>query len=124
MRVNALKTNYIKSVVIFILFTRNNTFFSISEINGQVLFSSSVGNRRIKGLKKFNMATIHELFIILSDFLNQLGYKLVHLKLKGFNKTKRFVIQLLRRSDLQIVTLCDITSKPHNGCRPKNRRRL
>ena len=113
-----------KSVIIFILFTRNNTIFSVSNLSGQVLFLISMGKGRVKGLKKLNIATIHELFTLLINYVNQFGYKLIHLKLKGFNKTKKFVVQFLKRSNLQIVTLCDITSKPHNGCQMKNRRRL
>lgn len=113
-----------KSIIVFILFTKNNTIFSISNFEGQILTWISMGKNRIKGSKKLNIATIYELFIVLVSYINKLGYKLIHLKLKGFNKTKKSVIQFFKRSNLQIVTLYDVTSKPHNGCWMKSCRRL
>ena len=83
-----------------------------------------MGKNRIKGSKKLNIAIIHELSTILINYINKFGYKLIHLKLKGFNKTKKFIIQFLKRSNLQIITLYDITPKPHNGCQLKNRKCL
>ena len=113
-----------KSITIFVLFTKNNTIFSISNSKGQVKTWISMGKNRNKGLKKLNLVTVHELFAELINYITSFGYELVHLKLKGFNKTKKLVILFFKRSKLQVMTLYDITPKPHNGCRIKNRRRL
>jgi small subunit ribosomal protein S11 len=54
----------------------------------------------------------------------ELGFLQVHLKFKGFNKNKKSVVKALSHSGLINLSLQDLTSFPHNGCRIAKRRRI
>nr|YP_009114069.1 ribosomal protein S11 [Hildenbrandia rubra]AHB62132.1 ribosomal protein S11 [Hildenbrandia rubra] len=113
-----------KSALLFLSFTKNNTIFSLTDFKGNVLHSTSLGSQSRKNVKKLNPSFSN---LVVSYFVKQitkLGYSAIHLKLSGSNKTKRTTTRIFKRSGLQIFTVQDITSNPHNGCRLSKKRRL
>ena len=110
--------------VVFVLFTLNNTLYSLTNFKGEVLFSTSAGSQRTKGLKKIIPSTIYISALKLAKHIQAKEFTHVHLKLKGLSKTKKFVIKALHHVGLEILTLQDITSFPHNGCRKGGEKRI
>ena len=57
------------------------------------------------------------------DALNK-GVKNVEILVKGQGSGRETVIRAVKRAGLKIISVQDITSVPHNGCRPPKRRRI
>lgn len=113
-----------KTGVVFILFTSNNTLYSLTNFKGDVLFSVSLGVQRTKGLKKVIPSTTHLSTLKLASYIYKENFTHLHLKIKGVSKAKKLIVKTLSQLNLQIITLQDITSFPHNGCRKKRKRRI
>jgi small subunit ribosomal protein S11 len=110
--------------VVFVLFTANNTLYSLTNFRGEVLFSISAGSLRTSNLKKIVPSTIYISALKLAKYIQAQRFTYVHLRVKGVSKTKKFVIKALHHVGLKIFTLQDVTSFPHNGCRKKRSRRI
>jgi small subunit ribosomal protein S11 len=113
-----------KTGVVFVLFTSNNTLYSLTNFKGDILFSISLGIQRTKGLKKVIPSTIHLSTLKLAHYICKENFTHLHLKVKGVSRAKKLIIKTLSQLDLKIITLQDITSFPHNGCRKKRKRRI
>jgi small subunit ribosomal protein S11 len=113
-----------KTGIVFVLFTSNNTLYSLTDFKGDVLFSTSLGIQRTKGLKKVIPSTIHLSTLKLAYHIYKENFTHLHLKVKGISKAKKLIIKTLSQLNLKIITLQDITSFPHNGCRKKQKRRI
>jgi small subunit ribosomal protein S11 len=53
-----------------------------------------------------------------------LGLKRVHVRVQGPGSGRESAIQALAAAGLQVRSIKDVTPIPHNGCRPKKRRRV
>nr|YP_010316750.1 ribosomal protein S11 [Batrachospermum sp.]UNB13403.1 ribosomal protein S11 [Batrachospermum sp.] len=113
-----------KTGIVFVLFTSNNTLYSLTNFKGDVLFSVSLGIQRTKGLKKVIPSAIQLSTLKLAYYICKENFTHLHLKTKGVSKAKKLVIKTLSQLNLRVITLQDITSFPHNGCRKKRRRRV
>lgn len=110
-----------RSVRLIILFTSNNILYSVVNIKGSTLFSTSMGSTKIKGTKKVTLTTISSSIRLAAHFINKLKIKYIYLELKGLHKNKKIVLRYLK----QFSILAVINSSPigHNGCKnPKIRR--
>jgi small subunit ribosomal protein S11 len=110
--------------VVFILFTANNTFYSLTNFKGEILFSISAGSQRTKNLKKIVSSTTYITALKLVKYLQVKEFTHIHLKMKGLSKAKKLAIKAFHYVGLEVLTLQDITSFPHNGCRKKGVRRI
>lgn len=108
------------SILIFILFTKNNMNFSLMNIKGKLFKWFSLGQKRMKGTKKLNALTSNLLTKVVINYVMKLNYSIIHLKIKGSNKYKQKTLKMLKKSSLYIVTISDLTIQPHNGCKLKN----
>lgn len=116
-------TNLKKSIVLSILFTSNNILYTLTNFYGDVLFWTSTGSKKARGLKKTTSLIVISTTKIIITYANKLGYNYVHIKLKGFGKNKKIILKSLKQSFLQILSIRDESSFPHNGCKkPKIRR--
>nr|YP_010620177.1 Ribosomal protein S11 [Gredgaria maugeana]WAX04213.1 Ribosomal protein S11 [Gredgaria maugeana] len=107
------------------LFTQNNIFLTITNFKGEVIIWKSIGSFKIKGLKKLtNTFFKNFIFLHLSNFKFCSNIKF-HIKLKGFNKSKKTFIRLLFIFLKELILSClDDSKKPLNGCKLKKKRRL
>nr|YP_010947444.1 ribosomal protein S11 [Mimica arnoldii]WGO62530.1 ribosomal protein S11 [Mimica arnoldii] len=104
-------------LIISILFTSNNIFYSISNIKGEVLFWTSSGSLKLKGSKKITSTSISFNLKSIKDFIENLDYNYIFVKIKGFNKNKKYIIKLLNQSFRNIFLVYEETLFPHNGCK-------
>lgn len=113
-----------EALILSILFTSNNILFSLTNLHGDVFYWTSTGMHKQKGVKKL---TSTSLSLIIKMILQRLEYfrciKL-HLKLKGFKKNKKLILKHFKMNGLEILSISDFTSLPHNGCKNKKHRRL
>lgn len=111
--------------VVFIQATFNNTIVTITDVKGNVLSWSSAGKMGFKGAKK---STPYAAQMISTDAANKAietaGLRTVEVKVKGPGGGRESAIRALSSTGLAVKSIKDITPIPHNGCRPRKRRRV
>nr|YP_009497129.1 ribosomal protein S11 [Psammoneis obaidii]AWT39842.1 ribosomal protein S11 [Psammoneis obaidii] len=117
------KNNFTTGVV-HIQSTFNNTIITISNLNGDTVSWASSGSSGFKGARKstpFAAQTAAEKAAL--DALTT-GMKNVEILVKGQGSGRETAIRAIEGAGLEIISIQDITSVPHNGCRPPKRRRV
>ena len=104
--------------------TFNNTVICLSDNYGNIINWSSGGKVGYKGSKKnTSFAATIASEQIAKEAIN-LGLKKVHVIVKGPGAGRESSIRSLNAAGLEILSIKDITPVPHNGCRPKKKRRI
>ena len=107
-----------------ILATFNNTLVSITDMHGNILGWSSAGRVGFKGSRK---STAYAAQQVAQDAARQAmshGMKEVEVRVKGPGSGRESAIRALQAIGLEISTIKDVTPVPHNGCRPRKKRRV
>ena len=113
-----------KLIILSILLTTNNIICSLTSLNGNILFWTSVGSKKAKGIKKMTSVSILTTIKIIISYVQYLEYQQIYLKIKGFNKNKKMILKFLNQSFFNILLVSDNTSSPHNGCKKVKKRRI
>ena len=104
--------------------TFNNTIITITDHNGGVISWSTPGVVGFNGSKK---STPFAAQIAASDAARKakdVGLQSVEVLVKGPGAGRESAIRALQASGLSVTTIKDITPLPHNGCRPRKKRRV
>ena len=110
--------------VVHIQSTFNNTIVTITNLTGDTVSWASAGSSGFKGARKstpFAAQTAAEKAAL--DALSS-GMKNVEILVKGQGSGRETAIRAVEGAGLEINSIQDITSIPHNGCRPPKRRRV
>lgn len=122
-----MKTNNnpkpIKRGRIYVTATFNNTLATITDLSGNTLAWASTGRAGFKGSRKSTPFAATSAMERLLDLAKKHGLREVELYIKGPGPGRDAALRVLRGSGLKILLIADITPIPHNGCRPKKRRR-
>jgi small subunit ribosomal protein S11 len=103
--------------------TFNNTIVSITDQKGQVIAWSSAGKCNFRGSRK---STAYAAQVVAQDAARNAmahGLKDVVIHVSGPGLGRDSAIRALQAIGLEISSIIDVTPVPHNGCRPKKRRR-
>ena len=114
----------VTSGVANILASFNNTIVSITDAKGQVIAWSSAGKCNFRGSRK---STAYAAQVVAQDAARNAmshGLKDVVIKVSGPGLGRDSAIRALQAIGLEISTIIDVTPVPHNGCRPRKRRRV
>jgi small subunit ribosomal protein S11 len=109
---------------VFISATFNNTLVTITNNTGDALSWSSSGSRGFKGTRK---STPYAAMLAVEDAAKRamsMGLKSVDVYVKGPGAGRDSSLRALRSAGLSISQIADITPIPHNGPRPKKKRRI
>ena len=104
--------------------TFNNTQVTITDMQGNVLGWSSSGRVGFKGSRKSTAFAAQQ---VAQDAARQAmshGMKEVEVKVKGPGSGRESAIRALQAIGLEISSIKDVTPVPHNGCRPRKKRRV
>lgn len=104
--------------------TFNNTIVSITDQKGQVIAWSSAGKCNFRGSRK---STAYAAQVVAQDAARNAmshGLKDVVIRVSGPGLGRDSAIRALQAIGLEIVSIVDVTPVPHNGCRPRKRRRV
>jgi small subunit ribosomal protein S11 len=107
-----------------VLASFNNTIVSITDQRGQVIAWSSAGKCGFRGSRK---STAYAAQIVAQDAARNAmshGLKDVVIRVSGPGLGRDSAIRALQAIGLEIVSIVDVTPIPHNGCRPRKRRRV
>lgn len=104
--------------------TFNNTLVTITDVNGDVLCRASAGTVGFKGTRKSTPFAAQRAVEQVAHAAKKFGLVEVEVQVKGPGTGRDAAITALQSSGLRIHSIEDVTPLPHNGCRPKKRRRV
>ena len=102
----------------------NNTIISITDQEGNVLAWASAGNVGFKGSRKSTPFAAQLAAEQAARRAQEHGLQKVDVFVKGPGSGRETAIRSLAASGLEIAGIQDVTPVPHNGCRPRKRRRV
>lgn len=102
----------------------NNTLVTITDMNGDVLCRASAGTVGFKGTRKSTPFAAQRAVEQVSAAAKKYGLVEVEVRVKGPGSGRDAAITALQGSGLRIHSIEDVTPLPHNGCRPKKKRRV
>ena len=107
-----------------ILASFNNTVVAITDLKGNVIAWSSAGKCNFRGSRK---STAYAAQVVAQDAARNAmahGLKDVQIRVSGPGLGRDSAIRALQAIGLEITSIIDVTPVPHNGCRPRKRRRV
>ena len=104
--------------------TFNNTMISITDLEGNVLAWSSAGTVGFKGTKKSTPYAAQIASYNVAKRVKDFGLRELEVLVKGPGPGRESAIRSLQAAGLAVKKVRDITPMPHNGCRPKKKRRV
>jgi small subunit ribosomal protein S11 len=122
--VKAKHAKNISAGVANILATFNNTLVTITDAQGNVIGWSTAGKVGFKGSRKSTAFAAQQ---VAQDAARQAmahGMKEVEVRVKGPGSGRESAIRALQAIGLDISVIKDVTPVPHNGCRPRKKRRV
>ena len=104
--------------------TFNNTVVTITDINGNTVAWSSAGARGFKGSRKSTPFAAQLAAEAAARRAQEHGLQKVDVFVKGPGSGRETAIRSLAATGLEIAGIQDVTPVPHNGVRPRKRRRV
>ncbi len=122
----AKKTTTVREVTtgkVYVSATFNNTLVTITDDKGNTLGWSSSGSVGFKGARKSTPYAATTAVEGLARKLMERGLREVEVYIKGPGSGRDASIRALKNTGLSIKAIADVTPIPHNGPRPRKRRR-
>jgi len=117
-------TRAVPTGIAYIKATFNNTVVTITDPRGGVIAWSSAGRAGFKGSRK---STAFAATMVGQDAARQAigrGMHEVDVRVQGAGAGRESAIRALQAAGLNVTMIRDVTPIPHNGCRPRKRRRV
>ncbi|MFC1491798.1 30S ribosomal protein S11 [Nitrospinota bacterium] len=102
----------------------NNTMISISDASGNIVCWSSSGAEGFKGSRKGTPFAAQTAGAAVAKKAMDMGVTSVEVFVSGPGGGREAAIRALSAEGLEISLIRDVTPIPHNGCRPRKRRRV
>ncbi|MDO4841668.1 MAG: 30S ribosomal protein S11 [Phoenicibacter congonensis] len=103
--------------------TFNNTIISITDPQGNVIAWQSAGTVGFKGSRKSTPFAAQMASEACAKIAQEHGLQKVAVFVKGPGSGRETAIRTLQAAGLEVLSIQDCTPQPHNGCRPRKRRR-
>ena len=110
--------------VVHLRATFNNTIITITDPVGNVISWASAGVCGFKGSRKGTPYAAQMAAESVGKEVGALGLKTIDVYVKGPGSGRESAIRSFQAQGMQIRSIKDVTPIPHNGCRPKKRRRV
>lgn len=104
--------------------TFNNTIVTISDNNGNVISWGSAGKAGIKGSRKSTPFAAQLAGEIAAKKAVEMGMRRLDVIVKGAGPGRESAVRSLKNAGMEVLSIKDATGIPHNGCRPKKKRRV
>ncbi len=102
----------------------NNTIVAISDLEGNVLAWASAGNVGFKGSRKSTPFAAQMAAEQCARRAMEHGVRRVDVLVRGPGSGRETAIRSIAAAGIEVTGIKDVTPIPHNGCRPKKRRRV
>ena len=123
-RVKRREKKNISAGVAHVNSTFNNTMITITDVQGNTISWSSAGAQGFKGSRK---STPYAAQVAAEDAAKKAqehGMKTLEVEVRGPGSGRESALRALQASGFVITSIRDVTSIPHNGCRPRKKRRV
>ena len=104
--------------------TFNNVIVTITNSTGQVISWSSAGKMGFRGSKKNTPYAAQVAAQDAAKVAYDLGLRKVNAYVKGPGSGRESAIRTVHTEGIEVTEIIDVTPLPHNGCRPKGRRKV
>ena len=102
----------------------NNTTITITDPEGAVIAWSSAGGIGFKGSRKGTPFAATQAALNAGNAAKGVGMRSLDVRVKGPGSGRESAIRALQTVGLEVKSIRDVTTIPHNGCRPPKRRRV
>ena len=102
----------------------NNTIVTITDPVGDVLCWATAGTVGFKGSRKSTPFAAQRAAEICAERASKFGVRELEVRVKGPGSGRESAITVLQSSGVSVRVIEDVTPLPHNGCRPRKRRRV
>ena len=123
-RVKRRERKNISSGVVHVNASFNNTMITITDEQGNAISWSSAGGMGFKGSRK---STPYAAQLAAEDAAKKAmdhGLQTVNVEVRGPGSGRECALRALQSAGLTVSMIRDVTPRPHNGCRPRKRRRV
>jgi small subunit ribosomal protein S11 len=110
--------------VVHVNATFNNTVVTVTDLQGNVISWSSSGVHGFKGSRKSTPYAGQVTAEHAGKRAQEFGLKTVSVEVKGPGSGRESALRALQSIGLNVTAIRDVTPVPHNGCRPRKRRRV
>ena len=114
----------ITSGIAYVYSTFNNTIISIADESGNVISWSSAGSKGFKGSRKSTPFAAQMAAEDAGKKAVEHGVKSVDVEVRGPGSGRESALRALQSVGFTVTSIRDVTPIPHNGCRPRKRRRV
>ncbi|MGL4526093.1 MAG: 30S ribosomal protein S11 [Aestuariivirga sp.] len=104
--------------------TFNNTIITVTDQNGEVAAWESAGSIGYKGSRKSTPFAAQLAMERVAEKATKLGLKEAEVRVRGPGAGRESAIRALINSGVAVKVILDVTPLPHNGCRPRKKRRV
>ena len=104
--------------------TFNNTLITLTDPEGNVIASGSAGTAGFKGARKGTAFAAQRAAETAARRAMENGMRQVEVYIKGPGAGREAAIRSLQAAGIMVTSIQDVTPIPHNGCRPRKRRRV
>lgn len=123
-RVRRRERKNITSGVAHVNATFNNTMITIADAQGNAIAWSSAGSQGFKGSRKSTPYAAQMAGEDAGRKAQEHGMKTLEVEVKGPGSGRESALRALQAVGFTITAIRDVTPIPHNGCRPRKRRRV
>ena len=104
--------------------TFNNVIVTLTNLQGQAISWSSAGKSGFRGSKKNTPYAAQVAAEDAAKTAYDLGLRKVKAYVKGPGAGRESAIRTIHGAGIEVTEIIDVTPMPHNGCRPKGRRKV
>jgi len=114
----------VAKAIVHIKATFNNTVITVTDPSGEVLCWNSAGTIGFKGSRKSTPFAAQRAAETVADKAKKLGVREVEVRIKGPGSGRESAVTALQAAGISVRSIEDVTPLPHNGCRPRKKRRV
>ncbi|MBW3098539.1 30S ribosomal protein S11 [Pseudohoeflea coraliihabitans] len=123
-RVRRRERKNISSGVAHVKSTFNNTMITITDAQGNAISWSSAGLKNFKGSRKSTPFAAQMAAEDAAKKAQDHGMKSLEVEVSGPGSGRESALRALQAAGFTITSIRDVTPIPHNGCRPRKKRRV
>ncbi|KPL51460.1 MULTISPECIES: 30S ribosomal protein S11 [Hyphomicrobiales] len=123
-RVRRRERKNISSGVAHVNSTFNNTMITITDAQGNTIAWSSAGANGFKGSRKSTPFAAQIAAEECARKAQEHGMRTIEVEVRGPGSGRESALRALQAAGFMVTSIRDVTPIPHNGCRPRKRRRV
>jgi small subunit ribosomal protein S11 len=122
-KVKKVKRN-VPRAVLHVKSTFNNTIVTVTDLNGDTLAWDSSGSMGFKGSRKGTPFAAQRAGESVAEKAKKMGVREVDARVQGPGAGRESAVRAVQQRGIDVKSVEDVTPLPHNGCRPKKKRRV